>query len=129
MRASPYVHENRIVAIGYKLLNNWDDTGAMTQWVYIHKNGEVSGYPSADLITVVNDLLTADLWVGHNLGGFDLPWLRIWMDNLSPWLRIWMDNLSFGSLQKKLGIDLKIWDTQIVEYLLSWSATPYAIIE
>lgn len=42
MRASPYVHENRIVAIGYKLLNNWDDTGAMTQWVYIHKHGVVN---------------------------------------------------------------------------------------
>lgn len=108
MRASPYVHENRIVAIGYKLLKNWDDIGAMTQLVYIHKHGEVSGYPSADPFTVVNDLLTADLWVGHNLGGFDLPWLRIWMDGLS-----------FGSLQKKLGIDIKIWDTQIVEYLLS----------
>ena len=52
MRASPYVHENRIVAIGYKLLNNWDDTGAITQLVYIYKNGEVTGYPSDDIFTV-----------------------------------------------------------------------------
>jgi len=108
MRASPYVPENRIVAIGYKLLNNWDDIGAMTQWVYMHKHGEVNGYPQDDLNSVAVNLLEADLWVGHNLGGFDLPWLRYWLDDFA-----------FGSLKKKLGIDLKIWDTQIVEYLLS----------
>lgn len=108
MRASPYIHENRIVAIGYKLLNNWDDMGAMTQWVYLHKHGEVHGHPQTDLNSIAVNLLEADLWVGHNLGGFDLPWLRTWLDDFA-----------FGSLKKKLGIDLKIWDTQIVEYLLS----------
>ena len=57
---------------------------------------------------IFGPLLNADIIIGHNIGGFDLHWLR----------RLLVEhNLSAYNLFIVKGI--KIWDTQIADYVLS----------